>query len=399
MKKNSIYVNLKPYLVGILMLFITICACRKSDNGDLRPDDDEVSVTFSVKLPSIPTGLKTYAITEDDENELSEMDVLVFKVEGGDEKFSYRTIGQVTPPVGGLVQLTANLRRDENLGNKYRLVILANARQQLNDYNVNLGETKEHLQNNLIYSHAGEWEAKLDGGGFTPLPMWGETDVIDGMTVPMTIAEEISLMRSLARVDVVVTGNALDIFELTEVIVFNTNKNGLIIPNPDHITAGVATLPSLPALLEANDDRLEYTVSDGKSSFAEIYLFEAAAGGNLDPPPADPNATALVIGGRYSIDPVTTYYRIDFKDPDDSDVTMPVLRNHHYQITISDAHNSGRTTVEEAFEMSLDPDFFMGMSSKSGQSLNPKRFARYREISQRGAGGITYTVTTINESQ
>lgn len=404
MNKNSICVNLKHFSAGIFMFFITFCACHKSEKENIQPDGDEMSVTFAVKLPSIPAaGLKTYAVTEDDENELREVDVLVFKVEGGDEKFSYRTKGLAAPPVEGVAQLTAKLRRDENAGNQYRLVILANARQQLSDYSINLGETKRHLQNNLIYTHTGEWEARLDESSFTPLPMWGETDVIDGMTVPMNITGEISLMRSLARVDVAITGAASDRFELTEVIVFNSNQNGLVIPNPDHLAAGVAILPSLPAALKANPNRLEYTVSGGERSFAEIYLFEAAAGGNLGFPLADPNATALVIGGRYDTDAEATYYRIDFRDPDNSDEAMPVLRNHHYQITISDAHGRGRETVEEAFEMSLDPDFFAGFigvrSPKSGRPLNRRPSMRHTEILPKGGGGISYTVTAIDENQ
>ena len=152
--------------------------------------------------------------------------------------------------MGGVAQLTASLRRDENAGSKYRLVILANARQQLNDYSVNLGEAKGHLQNNLIYAHTGEWEARLGGGSFTPLPMWGETDVIDGMTVPMTIAEAVSLMRSLARVDVVADAVVAD-FDLTRVHVYHSKIRGLIIPDLDNI---VNEEPSLPADLDVSDN-------------------------------------------------------------------------------------------------------------------------------------------------
>src|SRR5690606_19718719 len=121
----------KPILVGVLFVFVAFTACRKSDGNGVYLRQDEVPITLALKLPSSPKGLKTYTITEADEDELREVDVLVFLEDGvGNERFVYSVTGVITND-GSSVRLTAKLRLDENTANKYRLVVLGNVRQQL----------------------------------------------------------------------------------------------------------------------------------------------------------------------------------------------------------------------------------------------------------------------------
>lgn len=389
--------------MGMSILLIYFCACRKSSEDNVLPIKGEITFTFSLKLPSIPTGLKTYSIEEIDENLIEEVDVLVFRKDtDGKERFSYRTAGAVAPlppPNDDKVELTASLRRDEDPNNKYRIVILVNVRQQLNTYGVNIGETKENLQKNLIYEHSDAWPAKIGGGVFTPLPMWGETSLISGMDVPMLLTEEIDLLRSVVRVDIV--ADQLDeTFTLTDVYVYNSKSSGLIMPDKNKLENDEPSLPASFGL--PNNSTLVYGVS-GNILEREIYLFETAAG-TANP---DPAATALVIRGYYNVDDTTPcFYRIDFKDATNS--LIPLLRNHRYVINITGADNSGSPAGNEddAFEQPSLPNLFLyrgagvkrqtssvGRSSISG--VSPRR----TEIVPKGNRGINYTITSISESQ
>ncbi|WP_090626329.1 hypothetical protein [Parapedobacter indicus] len=386
----------------MLAMFICFGSCQKSDDEDIVPKKEEVSVTLSLKLPTLPSGLKTYTINEVDENLIEEVDVLVFKKDiDGKERFSYRATGIVVPlppPNNDKAELTASLRRDEDTGNEYRLVILVNARQQLDTYGINLGETKESLQKHLIYEHSDKWQAKIEGGPFTPLPMWGETDLISGMNVPMIHTEEIDLLRSIVRVDVV-ADQLIGIFTLTEVHVYNSKSSGLIMPDKNKFENNE---PSLPVSLGLpNNSTLKYEVSGNKLE-REIYLFEATAG-TANP---DPTATALVIGGYYNADVSTPcFYRIDFKDAANN--LIPLLRNHHYVINITGADNSGSPEDHEddAFEQPSLPNLFLYWG---GSGTRPNYFFERRlikppsqrrtEIVSTGGRGINYTITAIDET-
>lgn len=397
------YLGTKWSLVGICLLCCLLNACHK---GRMEPlsDDEEVILTFSVKLPGVPLGgLKTYALTSPDENLLKDVDVLVFTDDGSGMKFRYRSVGTVIEQSTG-VSVPAEIKvRLWRTGVDSRLVIIANARQQVNAYDFHIGvTTPEDVQQGLVYvidAPEGKWLA--DAGNFTPLPMWGQPDDIENGINGQVILGNVTLLRSLARVDVVVDENADD-FVLTEVWVFNSKTNGLIIPYPGNLAGGVAQIPSLPSGGPVNNNApLEYYQTAGENSVREIYLFEADAQ-LID----DADATALVIGGRYATDTDPTYYRIDFRSPiDPTNTAYPVLRNRRYQVTITEARGRGHIDEQTAFNASsVDPLVAYSRSTglipaQAGQSVSPSRLRKYGGIAPRSTKGITYTVTTINESQ
>src|SRR5690606_32317326 len=126
---------------------------------------------------------------------------------------------------------------------------------------------------NLIYE-IGEGERWLvDSGtdkGYTPLPLWDEYDIADGIDRDTKILPgSINLLRSLARVDVVADEDAN--FELTEVWVFNSKSNGLIIPEPGKVVDGVAVLPSMPVGGPTNNSSPLGYQTAGENLVGEIY--------------------------------------------------------------------------------------------------------------------------------
>lgn len=364
----------------------------------MPPGADEITLTFSAKLPSASQGVKTYALSDADENFLKDIDVLVFTDDGsGNMKFRYRSVGKdIMPSMGNTVDIKVTLWRTVV---DTRLVIIANARDVINAFDFEIGiTTPDDIQQELVYEidPLDKWLA--DGDDFTPLPMWGQPDDIEDGINGDVILDDITLLRSLARVDVVVDEEAN--FELTEVWVFNSKSNGLIIPEPGKVVGGVAQNPSLPVGGPTNNSNpLEYQTS-GENSVQEIYLFEADA-----QPINDANATALVIGGIYGAGPSTTYYRIDFRDPNNSNTEYPVLRNRRYLITIADALNAGRANAPTAFSSpSVTPLAVYGGAAglkptQAGQVTNSNSSRQYGDIVPKNTGGLTYTVTAINESQ
>lgn len=400
MKRNSKSSNLVPFLASVLMMFISLGACLKSNDVDLVPQDkEEISVTFSVKLPMVSRGLKTYALDDGEETELKDVDVLVYIADGGDWKFHYRTVGEIGPVTptgdgGGTAQIEVKIRPTQV---DSRLVIIANARQQLNAYPFVAGESLTVLQENLVYElgEGERWLANLDGAtdDYAPLPMWAEHPVAGGINGGTKILPgDINLLRSLARVDVLADAVAAD-FTLDRVYVYNSNRNGLIIPGVD------STGPSLPSVLLTNDnDVLDYEVITGNKLEGEIYLFEADAGTGDGTFPPDPDATALVIEGRFYGNATPYFYRIDFKDVGNT-ALIPLLRNYRYRVNITTANydEGGELTKEDAFgAASLERISF---GSYDRFTKRPSSTMKHTGVVQKSTADITYTVTTINESQ
>src|SRR5690606_38312056 len=144
----------------------------------------------------------------------------------------------------------------------------------------------------------------------------------------------------------------------------------------------------------------------------EIYLFEAAAGSESNPEDPDPNATALVIGGKFTSGPpdpdVTYYYRIDFRN--DLGELMPLLRNNRYVINIKTAnYDNGQDHFEtpmEAFqERSLTPTAIAYKTDNRhnfvpiGRPSNRGRPAMREEIVPQGGSAIKYTITTTTSGE
>ena len=137
-----------------------------------------------------------------------------------------------------------------------------------------------------------KWNA-FSSTNFNPLPMWGESAIVN--TIDANTANlNFSMLRSLAAIDVVLSGAALDNFLITAVSLYNSSDRGLIAPVAGNYDAPNKRVTQ-PSLLSAAKKLSvqDYQLSSAANQFKqEIYLFETAAASAI----GDAAATGLVIG-------------------------------------------------------------------------------------------------------
>lgn len=129
---------------------------------------------------------------------------------------------------------------------KFRFVLIANAAAQLQTALNGLpaNAEKETLMSRIEYRVSTRWNA-ISSANFTPLPMWGESETIDGID-NNTQKFSVNMLRSLAAIDVKVTDND---FIMTKVYVYNMPGKGRIAPVAGNYNAAEykVTAPSIPA--------------------------------------------------------------------------------------------------------------------------------------------------------
>ncbi|MCD7973442.1 MAG: hypothetical protein LUG18_12425 [Candidatus Azobacteroides sp.] len=358
--------RLLTYIISWLLLLPGACTedneFDRVNGGQHSKDSISISLNFLLPGQTIP---KTYAISENAENHIKNLDVLAFIIDPDDntEKFSYRSEGELTTDNGAEKIFKVTLLKSTE---KYRFVFLSNAKQELDQLgNIEKGTRKEDIVGNLLFRNSAKWEADSDTQ-FTPFPMWGESQSIT-INENLTSINDIKLTRMTARMDVALTTDeAKTAFQLESVYIFNRKTRGHIVPNTTsgYWEDGKAAKATMPADNEENNpltvvEPIYYIKDPGAdvTFFQEIYTFEAEA-------PASGNAneaTCLVIGGIFEDDAKPTYYRIDFLESDKK-TYKDILRNHLYRVNIVKVEGSGHETPEEAFDaknMNMEAEIVM----------------------------------------
>lgn len=382
----------------ILWLFMSLSvSCRQDTEAEPPPGtDDGEELLLSL---NVSTGFsQTRAMTDESENKIEEIDVLVFR----DGQFLYRAeaVPNSIVDIGSgqeqfrRKEFTVSLISSEYANNS--LLILANAHQSVLDAE-NAGLLKggrDKIAHDIEFGITGQdrrWPAGLDNGSTAtrPIPMSGESGPvkINKDLEQVFRSNPVPMYRSLARVDVGVSSRVTN-FELTELYIHRYNMRGCVAIGKDadwaeHPYTGEmrvrnVTLPADPATQPAidSDDKnnglyyLGYNLGMN-SPVASIYLLESERADMDD----YGNATCLIVGGRYDGGAVT-YYRIDFEiiwliedeDPEGGPggsttiiieagelgyvgaprVFARILRNHIYDITITKVNGPGKPTKEEA---------------------------------------------------
>lgn len=322
--------------------------------GGVTGKETQVKITLQMPQSSAPSDPNTYAISEVDENDVSKVNVLVFKADASKPSgwaYEYSATGSSITSIGGTndskKQFTVTLLKDNN---EQRIVVLANASTEVSaQAPIAKGADKDLLLAKLISKTAAEWNADLNGSGnFTSFPMWGETTatISDGVTE----ITGVTLLRAVARVEVVLDSDVITAnnFKLDEIYIYNSKKEGHIVPDPDNLeSSSKVKKATIPTGSINNANALEYTVPTAmKHGFLRsIYLYEAKAveqDKSLE-------ATCIVVGGTYGSDLKTSYYRLDFLKPDKK-TYRDILRNHKYTANIKSVSGSGYPTPEEAFK-------------------------------------------------
>jgi hypothetical protein len=333
-----------------LLLFSALfyCCADEHDRFDVPVNGKEKLVTFSVKVPG-NSSPKTYALTDNDENEVKQIAVLLFT--GG--KYIYQPIYSNTIANGpdGKTK-TFTLKVPEGT---YDMVILANANVSLGNIrnDIAVGDDKATALKKLVFANEGKWNTKSASDNYKPIPMWGEKSNI--VVSSDMGAVEATLLRMVAKIDVSLTTKAQKDFELTSVYLYNYNSKGQIIPNTDALNESKTEVSKPSVLNTLTKGPLQYdkdvitkdpNTHKGSSCINEIYTFEATAGtaGDLS------KNTCLVIGGHYQNDTNETFYRIDFANTADGAITyLPLLRNNQYRVDVQSISGPGLPTTEQAF--------------------------------------------------
>ncbi|MCC8144762.1 MAG: hypothetical protein LIO97_13550 [Tannerellaceae bacterium] len=175
--------------------------------------------------------------------------------------------------------------------------------------------------------------------------MTGQTLLPGELTAHTSLS--LSLMRSVARVDVTLSKAAQHLFTLQTVQVYRINSLVQLIP--DEETTGAVTALSIPSGNTVKENKTAVFETGGQELSARLYIPEseavAGAGNNRT------QATCVIVGGTYQGDTQPTYYRMDFLPGEGAahdELFGQVLRNHKYVFEIQNVLGTGWDTPGEA---------------------------------------------------
>jgi hypothetical protein len=357
----------RRFRFAALAVTVALGACVDFGDGPNRGERvDDAEIILSLRLPGdFPTG-GTRALSVADESEVGVVRVLIFDEHNGlidMVRATLRSKNSFTVAMPAVVE-----------GMRVKLVLLANA-DDIIAGSVGLDPAGFPSTD---YATLMPLISKAVTGplfdGENRIPMWGESGYIE--IVSGTQREEVSLMRSVARIDVglgrytkqadgTFVWNGLTAatndplarpipFEMTSVYIVRPNDRFSVAPVPANIdfSGPTAVMPSVPAGAAPFDtfgdagslDVFRYEVNGTNYTTREIYVPEAdiRTGGKN----RHRDRMAIVVGGRFSDDQNESFYRIDVGNGDQLD---DVLRNHLYTFSISNVVGSGYTTVEAAY--------------------------------------------------
>lgn len=198
----------------------------------------------------------------------------------------------------------------------------------INDVNPKTTDIHIVANGNAILATKGKDNmAKLDGVYCDEIPsppvLWGHINMSD---LKSGTSNTVSLLRNVAMATLNKADSIKDKFVISGWEITQTANQGSIAPK-DY------TVGNMNELAEV---KLDKTIGDcDKSNPAELYLFETPA--TVD--------SRIVIKAKYSAK--EKYYTANFLDAEGS--KLPLLRNHHYKITVT-AIGEGYDSKEEALK-------------------------------------------------
>lgn len=342
------------------ILGLTSWSCTEDDSRTGNTDSHNPAyATLRVVVPGMELP-DTRALSEADENALSTVDVLVFRVtSGGQETFYYRTHGTDISNSGAIRTFKVALRTSDDGSDRHRFVVFSNLRGELDAVVGSFTQTttKEDALAAVKFAATEKWNT-TSSANFRPLPMWGQsggTHVVGSTLQPSNIGT-IHLLRAVARIDVGINFSG-DIpqglgtkFKLSDVLVYNPMEAGAAAPASANYNSATKTVtaPSVPTDAVRSATPLTYTHMPADFGMVrEIYIAESSNAGL-----ANDKTTCLLLGGYYDGSTTQTWYRIDFYQrtaaPDAPHTRLNILRSHRYKVNITAVDGPGYGTQEEA---------------------------------------------------
>ena len=328
---------------SVLIIFIGLLlgGCVEGElDSPVPPSAGEVeAIYFTVNTPqsTIPTTLRRNLI--DSETQIVDAIVLVFEYTNNNYIYKYFVCGsELSQDNSERTRFKVMLRAT---GKPVKLMLLANIGDAFELQAPDADVTEEYIKEQLTLSfNSAGWNKEL--------PMYGEITLPDGIKVPQTQAYPVTLLRAVARVDVVT--NLMDgtpDFMLEEVYAFRANNQIQLVPESfGSVSPPKVSAPSIPVDTELLEEPVVRVVQSDSESVEQLYLSESAAVTSNEE--KQNQATTIVIGGRFNGDGKITYYRADFNSGVAGHPFGQILRNHRYIFNIRKVLSPGWGTPEEA---------------------------------------------------
>lgn len=352
-----------PILLGVTCILI-LSSCSDEREEIVYPiKDKDTTLTFSV---SLPTKASTYSLDATDENNVSSIYVLAFEKKGSHYELSDWSEAAASSIIndGGSnkKKFTTTFSRLK-IGDSYKFVLLANAKEELDPMGLVPGSKRDDLLQSIQLSGIARWNVDPTDGDYRDIPMWGETSSDATISESLNI-KDLNLVRMLARINVVISRTAPsgeasaanDYFKLKSVHLYNTQQAGHLVPKLANLASGSMSRVERPTLVVgsvSNPDPILYgedLVSEN-ALLNTIYTFENEVIKSANREVDHDKLTCLVIGGEYDGETTTTYYRVNIKkEVDNKPIYLDILRNHSYTINVVKIKGSGYGTPKDAFD-------------------------------------------------
>jgi hypothetical protein len=234
-------------LLWIIFLFACSNEYLIEPEPPIPPAVDEQEVSIKITFPGsgqVKTkSPSTYAISEDEENTVSSLDIFAF-ASGEDvtspstDVFLYRVtvredkIANVDAS-GTTKTVVASLKR---LPQEQRFIFVANLPSTTSLDNLTEGETtKQEIVDQLKFDGSPWRSAQASGkNNYTPIPMWGQLNTFKLINSASSLdLGTVYLVRSMAKIEVSVAAGLTDYFTIKNISVCNSSDTGYIAPNKD----------------------------------------------------------------------------------------------------------------------------------------------------------------------
>ncbi len=355
------------FLLFLLTITILPASCQTEDSDPNRGKEN--MATFLLEFSGSPRvdseNARTSLTRAGLEDDIHSVDVLSFRVDPADPTnikkgtFFYRAQGTYNAATQAVqVQLITDPTAQT-------LVVVANARTQVNTLGAALGEAKENVMSRFLISSAADGSPNLAAG----MPMWGEipaqviNDTYGGGTPPT-----VKMLRSVSKFTLNCSNVSSHHFfsSINEVRLYNYRQKGRVTPDNYHVGNASVIAPTIPTGADVSPGNFQTLIASSSPSNAiaegtqrSFYLFETnskakVSGNNKE------NATCLVVHITFATSvkgqallnagyPSDGYYRIDFKNYSSGDY-LDIYRNYDYQITVEDVEGLPAATADEAYK-------------------------------------------------
>jgi hypothetical protein len=328
-------------LILIFLLAVLSSSCLEDERivNPVEPLAKDKNVVLTMQIPGTYLPV-TYAYSENEENDISTADALVFRIDASGNEYYYRHIAipAISQDNGNIKKIQLRLEFIDS-----RVIVLANVgnlftpemNAQLRLDSIQGNVTKETVMKRFVFNMTEAFGKRKE-----TFPMYGESEIIRSSD---NVTGSVTMIRAIARIDIV---NSIlnDKVRIDSVYLFHTKNKGFVAPRFDSDGA-ILESPHVPGEAEANETALGYKFvqNAGVASPAmerEIYLTEDLQ--------ESEKPTIVVVKIQEEGRP-PYFYRLDMLDKDGE--LLPVLRNYRYRISITKIISSGYLTPEEAAVM------------------------------------------------